>query len=66
MWVSSETGGNMSAHFAISRTAASRVHPTRGSFGGAKPRGITAACIMSDTGKLAVAGNGRGVQVWSS
>ena len=36
----------MSAHSAISRTAASRVHPTWGAFGGAKPRGIIAACIL--------------------
>ena len=46
MWESSETRGNMSAHFAISRTAASRVHPAWGLFGGAKPRGIIAACIL--------------------
>ena len=39
-------GVNMSAHFAISRTAASRVHPTWGLFGGAKPLGIIAACIL--------------------
>ena len=41
-----DVGANMSAHFAISRTAASRVHPTWGLFGGAKPRRIIAACTL--------------------
>ena len=41
-----DVGVRMSVHFAISRTAASRVHPTWGLFGGAKPRGIIAACIL--------------------
>ena len=36
----------ISAHFAISRTAASRVHPTWGLFGRAKSRSIIAACIL--------------------
>ena len=36
----------MSAHFAIRRTAASRVRPTWGLFGGAKPRDIIAASIL--------------------
>ena len=36
----------MSAHSAISRTAASRVHLTWGLFGGATSRGIIAACIL--------------------
>ena len=46
MWVSSETGGNMSAHFAISRTAVSRVQTSWGLFDGATPRGIIAPCIL--------------------
>ena len=41
-----DVGVNMPAHFAISRTAASRVHPTWGLIGGAKPRGIIAACVL--------------------
>ena len=36
----------MSAHFAISRTIASRVHPTWGLFGGAMLLGLIAACIL--------------------
>ena len=55
-----DVGINMSAHFAISRTAASRVHPTWFFFGGAKPRGIIAARILL-LEKLAVAENWRGV-----
>ena len=39
-------GVNMSAHFAISRTAASRMHPTWGLFGRAKSHGIITACIL--------------------
>ena len=39
-------GVNMSAHFAMSRTAGSRVHPTWGLFGAAEPRDIIAACIL--------------------
>ena len=46
----------MSAHFAISRTIASRVHPTWGLLRGATPCGITAACIL-------LLENGRGVIV---
>ena len=34
--------GNMCAHFAINRTAASRVHPTWDLLGGARPRGMIA------------------------
>ena len=45
-WGQSETRGNMSAHSAISRTAASLVHPTWGLFGRAKSRSIIAACIL--------------------
>ena len=41
-----DVGINMSAHFAISRTAASRVHPTWGLFGRAKSRSIIAVCIL--------------------
>ena len=43
---SADVGVNRSAHFEISRTAASRVQLTWGLFGGAKPRGIIAACIL--------------------
>ena len=50
----------MSAHFAISRTAASRVHLTWGLFGRAKSHSII---VHSAAGKLAVVGNGRGVIV---
>ena len=46
MWVQSEMRRNTSAHFAISRTAASRVDPTWGLFGRAKLRSIIAACIL--------------------
>ena len=46
MWGQSETRGNMSAHFAIRSTAASRVHPTWGLFGRAKSRSTIAACIL--------------------
>ena len=62
IWDQSETRGNMSAHSAISRTAASRVHPTWVSFGRAKSRSIIAG-EHSAAGKLAVPGNGRGVIV---
>ena len=52
----------MSAHFAISRTVASRVHPTRrvAWLGKATRRNSR---VHSAAGKLAVAGNGRGVTV---
>ena len=46
IWGQSETRGNMSAHSAISRTAASRVHPTWVLFGRAKSRSVIAACFM--------------------
>ena len=46
MWGQSETRGNMSAHFAISRTTARHVHPTWGLFGRAKSRSIVAACML--------------------
>ena len=46
MWGHSETRGNMSAYFAKHRTADSCMHPTWGSFGGAKPRRIIAACNL--------------------
>ena len=36
----------MSAHFAISRTAASRLHPSWGLFGRVKSRSIITACIL--------------------
>ena len=36
----------MSAHCAISRTAASRVHPDWGLVGSVKPRSLIAACIL--------------------
>ena len=52
----------MAVHFAISCTAASRVQLNGGLFGGAKPGGIMAACILL-LEKLAVAGSGRGVIV---
>ena len=41
-----DVGANMSAHFAISRTAASRAHPAWGLFGWVKSRSIIAACIL--------------------
>ena len=41
-----DMGVKMSAHFAISRTAASRMHPTWGLFGRAKSHGIITACIL--------------------
>ena len=58
----SETRGNMSAHSAIRRTAASRVYPTWGSFGRAKVTRHNSR-VHSAAGKLAVAGNGHGVIV---
>ena len=52
----------MSAHFAISRTATSRVHPTRRVvwWGNATRHNSR---VHSAAGKLGVAGNGRGVIV---
>ena len=41
-----DVGVNVSAHFAESCTAASRVDPAWGLFRGAKPLGIIAACIL--------------------
>ena len=58
----SETRGNMSAHSAIRRTAASRVHPTWGSFGRVKVAQHNSR-VHSAAGKLAVAGNRRGAIV---
>ena len=58
----SETRGNMSAHSAIRRTAATRVYPTWGSFGRAKVTRHNSR-VHSAAGKLTVAGNGHGVIV---
>ena len=54
--------GNMSAHSALSRTAASRVHPT-GRFVWWGKAARHNSRVHSAGGKLAVAGNGRGVIV---
>ena len=62
MWMYSETRGNMSAHFAISRTAASSVHPTGSVVWWGKATRHNSR-VHSSAGKLAVAGNGRGVIV---
>ena len=50
----------MSAHFAISRTAASRVHPSRRAVWWGKATWHNSR-VHSAAGKIAVAGNGRGV-----
>ena len=52
----------MSAHFAISRTAASRVHPTRRVVSWGEATWLNSR-VHSAAGKLAVARNGRGVIV---
>ena len=46
MGLSLSEGTCLHANSARSRTAASRVQPYRGVFGGAKSRGIIAACIL--------------------
>ena len=53
----------MSTHFAISCTAASCAHPAGRVVSWGKSTRIITACILFAAGKLAVAGNGRGVIV---